>query len=78
MLRQPGKERALVLGSWGLTASDANPPPNLITSLRMGGHDHSHAHASHVIRNGESLHVADACSDNRRTSTTNRYVQLRT
>ena len=39
-------------------------------------HDLCHAHASHVIMNGESLHVAGHLLGHQRTSTTNRYVHL--
>ena len=39
-------------------------------------HDLRHAHASHAIMNGESLHVAGRLLGHRRASTTNRYVHL--
>ena len=39
-------------------------------------HDLRHAHASHAVMNGESLHVAGRLLGNRRASTTNRYVHL--
>ncbi len=39
-------------------------------------HDLRHTHASHVVMNGESLHVAGRLLGHRRASTTNRYVHL--
>ena len=39
-------------------------------------HDLRHAHASHAVMNGESLHVAGRQLGHRRASTTNRYVHL--
>ena len=39
-------------------------------------HDPRHAHASQVVMNGESLHVAGRLLGHRRASTTNRYVHL--
>ena len=39
-------------------------------------HDLRHAHASHAVMNGESLHVAGRLLGHRRVSTTNRYVHL--
>ena len=39
-------------------------------------HDLRHAHASHAVMNGESLHVAGSLLGHRRASTTNRYVHL--
>ena len=39
-------------------------------------HDLRHAHASHAVMNGESLHVAGCLLGHRRASTTNRYVHL--
>ena len=39
-------------------------------------HDLRHAHASHAVMNGESLHVAGHLLGHRRASTTNRYVHL--
>ena len=39
-------------------------------------HDHRHAHASHAVMNGKSLHVAGRLLGHRRASTTNRYVHL--
>ena len=38
--------------------------------------DLRHAHASHAVMNGESLHVAGRLLGHRRASTTNRYVHL--
>ena len=39
-------------------------------------HDLRHAHASHAVVNGESLHVAGRLLGHRRATTTNRYVHL--
>ncbi len=39
-------------------------------------HDLRHAHASHAVMNGESLHVAGRLLGHRRASETNRYVHL--
>ena len=39
-------------------------------------HDLRHAHASHAVMNGESLHVTGRLLGHRRASTTNRYVHL--
>ncbi|MDE0380489.1 MAG: tyrosine-type recombinase/integrase [Rhodospirillales bacterium] len=39
-------------------------------------HDLHHAHASHAVMNGESLHVAGRLPCHRRASTTYRYVHL--
>ncbi len=39
-------------------------------------HDLRHAHASHAVMNGESLHVAGRLLGHQRASTTNRYVHL--
>ena len=39
-------------------------------------HDLRHAHASHMVINGESLHVAGRLLGHHRASTTNRYVHL--
>lgn len=39
-------------------------------------HDLRHAHASHAVMNGESLHFAGRLLGHRRASTTNRYVHL--
>ena len=39
-------------------------------------HDLRHAHASHTVMNGESLHVAGRLLGHRLATTTNRYVHL--
>ena len=39
-------------------------------------HDLRHAHASHAVMNGESLHVAGRLLGHQRASTTNRFVDL--
>ena len=39
-------------------------------------YDLRHAHASHAVMNGESLHVAGCLLGHRRASTTSRYVHL--
>ena len=46
----------------------------IVTDARL--HDLRHAHASHAVMNGESLHVAGRLLGHRRASTTNRYVHL--
>ena len=46
----------------------------IVTDARL--HDLRHAHASHAVMNGESLHVAGRLLEHRRASTTNRYVHL--
>ena len=46
----------------------------VVTDARL--HDLRHAHASHAVMNGESLHVAGRLLGHRRASTTNRYVHL--
>ena len=38
--------------------------------------DLRHAHASHAVMSGESLHVTGRLLGHRRSSTTNRYVHL--
>ena len=35
-----------------------------------------HAHASHAVMNGESLHIAGRLLGHRRATTTNRYIHL--
>ncbi len=39
-------------------------------------HDLRHAHPSHAVMNGESLHITGRLLGHRRASTTNRYVHL--
>ena len=39
-------------------------------------HDLRHAHASHAVMQGESLHVTGRLLGHRRATTTNRYVHL--
>ncbi len=45
-------------------------------SWRMPSCMMRHAHASHAVMNGESLHVAGRLLGHRRATTTNRYVHL--
>ena len=54
-----------------LAARDA---AGIVADARL--HDLRHAHASHAVMNGESLHVAGRLLGHRRASTTNRYVHL--
>ena len=54
-----------------LKARDA---AGIVADARL--HDLRHAHASHAVMNGESLHVAGRLLGHRRASTTNRYVHL--
>ncbi len=55
---------------WKRTRSAAG----IVADARL--HDLRHAHASHAVMNGESLHVAGRLLGHRRASTTNRYVHL--
>lgn len=72
----PGKS-----GDEPLTKSDLYPfwikardAAGIVADARL--HDLRHAHASHAVMNGESLHVAGRLLGHRRASTTNRYVHL--
>ena len=60
----------VLYGFW-LKARDA---AGIVADARL--HDLRHAHASHAVMNGESLHVAGRLLGHRRASTTNRYVHL--
>ena len=55
---------------WTRARDDAG----IVADARL--HDLRHAHASHAVMNGESLHVAGRLLGHRRASTTNRYVHL--
>ena len=59
------------LYSFWLKVRDA---AGIVADARL--HDLRHAHASHAVMNGESLHVAGRLLGHRRASTTNRYVHL--
>ena len=59
------------LYSFWIKARDA---AEIVADARL--HDLRHAHASHAVMNGESLHVAGRLLGHRRASTTNRYVHL--
>ena len=52
----------------------ARDAAGIVADARL--HDLRHAHASHAVMNGESLHVAGRLLGHRRASTTNRYVHL--
>ena len=52
----------------------ARDAAGIVADARL--HDLPHAHASHAVMNGESLHVAGRLLGHRRASTTNRYVHL--
>ena len=52
----------------------ARDAASIVADARL--HDLRHAHASHAVMNGESLHVAGRLLGHRRASTTNRYVHL--
>ncbi len=72
----PGKDADGPLGESDLywfwrRARDA---AGIVADARL--HDLRHAHASHAVMNGESLHVAGRLLGHRRASTTNRYVHL--
>ena len=57
-------------GFW-IKARDA---AGIVADARL--HGLRHAHASHAVMNGESLHVAGRLPGHRRASTTNRHVHL--
>ena len=59
------------LYSFWITTRDA---AGIVADARL--HDLRHAHASHAVMNGESLHVAGRLLGHRRATTTNRYVHL--
>ena len=52
----------------------ARDAAGIVADARL--HDLRHAHASHAVMNGESLHVTGRLLGHRRASTTNRYVHL--
>ena len=52
----------------------ARDAAGIVVDARL--HDLRHAHASHAVMNGESLHVAGRLLGHRRATTTNRYVHL--
>ena len=52
----------------------ARDAAGIVADARL--HDLRHAHASHAVMHGESLHVAGRLLGHRRASTTNRYVHL--
>ncbi|MDE0011130.1 MAG: tyrosine-type recombinase/integrase, partial [Candidatus Poribacteria bacterium] len=58
---------------WGFWVK-ARDAARIVADARL--HDLRHAHASHAVMNGESLHVAGRLLGHRRASTTNRYVHL--
>ena len=72
----PGRDEDGPLGEnvlyhfWTTTRDAAG----IVADARL--HDLRHAHASHAVMNGESLHVAGRLLGHRRASTTNRYVHL--
>jgi len=59
------------LWSFWTRARDA---AGIVADARL--HDLRHAHASHAVTNGESLHIAGRLLGHRRATTTNRYVHL--
>ena len=77
-------------GEWVFPGNDRDEPLNkndlyqfwikardtagIVADARL--HDLRHAHASHAVMNGESLHVAGRLLGHRRASTTNRYIHL--
>ena len=77
-------------GEWVFPGKDEDEPLNkndlwtfwiktrdaagIVADARL--HDLRHAHASHAVMSGESLHVAGRLLGHRRASTTNRYVHL--
>ena len=58
---------------WGFWVK-ARDAAEIVADARL--HDLRHAHASHAVMNGKSLHVAGRLLGHRRASTTNRYVHL--
>ena len=66
-----GPLRTNDLWSFWIKAREAS---GIVADARL--HDLRHAHASHAVMNGESLHVAGRLLGHRRASTTNRYVHL--
>ena len=52
----------------------ARDTAGIVADARL--HDLRHAHASHAVMNGESLHVTGRLLGHRRATTTNRYVHL--
>ena len=52
----------------------ARDETGIVADARL--HDLRHAHASHWVMNGESLHVAGRLLGHRRATTTNRYGHL--
>ena len=55
---------------WTTTSDTAG----IVPDVRF--HDLRHAHASHAVINGESLHVAGYLLGHRRATTTNHYVHF--
>ena len=72
----PGKDRDESLNKNDLYQFwiKARREAGIVADARL--HDLRHAHASHAVMNGESLHVAGRLLGHRRASTTNRYVHL--
>lgn len=72
----PGKNRDEPLTKHDLYSFriKARREARIVVDARL--HDLRHAHASHAVMNGESLHVAGRLLGHRRASTTNRYVHL--
>ena len=52
----------------------ARDAAGIVADARL--HNLRHAHASHAVMNGKSLHVAGRLLGHRRATTTNRYVHL--
>ena len=52
----------------------ARDEAGIVADARL--HDLRHAHASHTVMNGESLHVAGRLLGHRRATTTGRYGHL--
>ena len=72
----PGKGRDEPLTKERLYSfwTKARDAAGIVADARL--HDLRHAHASHAVMNGESLHVAGRLLGHRRATTTNRYVHL--
>ena len=67
-------DRPLTKGALYWFWTKARDMAGIVSDARL--HDLRHAHASHAVMNGESLHVAGCLLGHRRASTTNRYVHL--
>ena len=72
----PGRKESgpLSTNTLWMFRSKARDAAGIVADAQL--HDLRHAHASHAVMNGESLHVAERLLGHRRPSTTHRYVHL--